>query len=140
MNCCGNCVHFTHNNLHGFVCNKTMKPAGYLQEKKCFEPKKMKETNTPQTKVCKRCGRKLPAEAFGRHARTKDGLQPVCRECRSKQQKAALKKEEPEEYAIQTVSDPVTVTVDFFPDDVIIESLRKRGYNGTITKQIQITL
>lgn len=41
----------------------------------------------PQTKVCKKCGRELPAEAFGRHHRTKDGLQPICKECRSKMEK-----------------------------------------------------
>ena len=37
---------------------------------------------TTTTKVCPKCGRELPKEAFGRHAKTRDGLQPMCRECK----------------------------------------------------------
>ena len=46
-----------------------------------------KEKETPATKVCKTCGRELPAEAFGKHARSADGLQPICRECCSCREK-----------------------------------------------------
>lgn len=33
------------------------------------------------TKVCRDCGRELPAENFWKHGTTKDGLQSYCKEC-----------------------------------------------------------
>ena len=36
-----------------------------------------------ETKVCARCGRELPVEEFNKHAKSKDGLQPYCKECQS---------------------------------------------------------
>lgn len=45
------------------------------------------ETVAVATKVCKKCGRELPVQAFGRHHLAKDGYQPICRECRSEAQK-----------------------------------------------------
>lgn len=76
-------------------CTRTGRATGFLQEKECFEPKKltkMEEVKKPQTKVCKECGRELPVEMFGRHARTKDGLQPLCKECRSRKTKIGFAK------------------------------------------------
>ena len=46
-----------------------------------------KEKEMSATKVCKACGRELPAEAFGKHARSAVGLQPICRECCSRREK-----------------------------------------------------
>ena len=40
------------------------------------------------TKWCPDCERRLPAAEFGRHARTKDGLQPRCRTCAGRRSKA----------------------------------------------------
>lgn len=159
MNCCGNCAHFTHNNLHGFVCNRTMRPAGYLHVKPCFEPKTMKETTTPQTKVCKKCGRELPAEAFGRHALTKDGLQPTCRECRSAARKGkpirkgqtlgdVLKacqedkgiRDELEKHLPPPVPIDNSVALANIDETELLDELRRRGYEGTLTKKQVITL
>lgn len=33
------------------------------------------------TKICSKCGRELPLECFGKRKRSKDGLQPYCKEC-----------------------------------------------------------
>ena len=33
------------------------------------------------TKVCSHCGRELPVESFNKSSKTKDGLQPWCRDC-----------------------------------------------------------
>ena len=35
------------------------------------------------TKVCVKCGRELPVEEFNKHSKSKDGLQPYCKECQS---------------------------------------------------------
>ena len=57
-----------------------------------------------ETKVCKKCGRELPVANFSKNAKTKDGLQPMCKECvsaymkeyeaRKKEKKFSFKKED----------------------------------------------
>ena len=37
--------------------------------------------NETKTKVCTKCGRELPLDAFSKKADTKDGLQYHCKEC-----------------------------------------------------------
>ena len=80
-NYCNTCQHYrvTHDGPHCF--KGKVKPVSPISTGDCWEP----VTTPPQiaTKVCSRCGRELPVEAFGRHAKTRDGYQPVCRECRS---------------------------------------------------------
>lgn len=80
-NYCNTCQHYrvTHDGPHCF--KGKVKPVSPISTGDCWEP----VTAPPQiaTKVCSRCGRELPVEAFGRHAKTRDGYQPVCRECRS---------------------------------------------------------
>jgi len=34
-----------------------------------------------ETKTCRECGRNLPLDQFNKQRRSKDGLQPLCREC-----------------------------------------------------------
>ena len=66
MNICGHCTHYANvGGLHGIVCLKTGKPAGYLQTKPCFEAKNTthktmtQEDNTKQAETCtSRRGRK----------------------------------------------------------------------------------
>lgn len=60
MNICGHCAHYANvGGLHGIICMKTGKPAGYLQTKTCFEAKNTKthetmtqENNTKQEETC----------------------------------------------------------------------------------------
>lgn len=40
-----------------------------------------------KTKICKKCGKELPLECFGKHKTTKDGLQPWCKECKKQYMK-----------------------------------------------------
>ena len=42
-------------------------------------------------KLCNHCKRNLPLSEFGKHAKTKDGYQPLCKECKSKQMAKAHK-------------------------------------------------
>lgn len=101
-NYCNTCQYYkvTHDGPH---CNKgRIKPVSPISMGDCWEP--ITEKPDVVTKVCKRCGRELPVSEFGRHPKTKDGYQPVCRECRSAEMKGVLqgpkkkdgKKTEPE--------------------------------------------
>ena len=66
---------------------------GYF-DKPCNEFLPMNETTkpaaaapaepAPATKICKHCGKELPLERFAKATRSKDGLQPWCRDCASK--------------------------------------------------------
>lgn len=112
----------------------------------------MEEKNT-QTKVCNCCGRELPVDQFGKHAKTKDGLQPICKECRSKKSKAAhVKKnvtpevieklEELEDtvnsYA-EKIKDHPWPKLSGFEDEDLIHELAERGWDGKICKRICVT-
>lgn len=85
-NYCNTCQHYmvTHDGPHCVKGGK-FKAVSAISKGDCWEP-----VTTPApvaTKVCPHCGRELPVASFGRHARTKDGYQPVCRECRSAEMK-----------------------------------------------------
>ena len=159
---CKDCNYYRET-IDGPYCYKgKIGPVSPIQEKDCWEP----VTEKPQiaTKVCKRCHRELPISEFGRHSKTKDGYQPVCKECRSKDmkgvpqrkgnnldsaipgtdawldaqfcdpQKKAKKKAEP-------VDDkPIPTALEQYSDDQLIAEIRKRGWNGrlTITKNYML--
>ena len=85
---CGGCAHY----IYGGWCAEKRREIGFLWEAcnkwkdKHEEQTPRKETmekTTPTTKVCKRCGRELPLEAFGKTVRSKDGYQSNCRECQA---------------------------------------------------------
>ena len=78
--CCGTCARSRTNNVDGTVCSKSGKTVSYLAVYDCWTDQAEPDP-APLTKVCQRCGRELPIENFGRHVRTKDGYQPLCREC-----------------------------------------------------------
>lgn len=85
---CGNCHHFIMHQAHGPWCTQKRKEVSFLKSApdECFAEPGSVEESAP-TKICKRCGRALPLTAFGRHSRTKDGYQPLCKACLSEQNK-----------------------------------------------------
>lgn len=101
MNYCSECVHYTHGDEPRCMVRPAYFP-GYLHPA-CdkfaagdfreyikdlvpitTKPKnnRFMDPNTPQTKVCKKCGRALPLEAFAKHPKSHDGLHSLCRECK----------------------------------------------------------
>lgn len=54
------------------------------------------------TKKCKKCGRELPLEAFGKSSRSLDGLSSHCRECANQQQRAGYARRKAKEQGITT--------------------------------------
>ena len=90
----------------------------------------MEQEEKVQTKVCKACGRELPVSQFGKHARTKDGYQPICKECKS--EKAKKSRWKMEEAASGKRQAPKSGLEDVDTAAILAE-LRRRGYNGTLT-------
>ena len=107
MEICGNCKHWICYALTGTCwCAFVKKDKAYFAEPcehyEITHKKKTKEnmetTNTtPQTKVCKSCGRELPLEQFAKSVKSTDGYQSMCRECMSARIKAKkVKGDKPE--------------------------------------------
>lgn len=95
-----------------------------------------------KTKVCSKCGRELPIEAFGRNHTCKDGRCGTCKECKNaytkewwrknrEKKKAQAKENEriefEKKYKIYTDKD----LAKFTPRQLILE-LKARGYIGTL--------
>lgn len=147
MDNCGQCIHYRSTRLNGIICDKTGKSTGYLQEKPCFERKTQQnetimEENTEKTKVCKKCGRILPVSEFNRHYRTADKLQPYCKECQGNCAKEARKKGVAAKTEIETAAERLSpvVFLTTATDGEIFRELAQRGYTGTLTKTVKITI
>lgn len=82
---CGKCRN-THDGPHCYK-GRTPKPVSPLMVMDCWTDPAEEEPASVATKVCSRCGRELPITEFGRHSRTKDGYQPLCKACLSEQNK-----------------------------------------------------
>ena len=105
----------------------------------------MEETKNPQTKVCKKCGRELPLEAFNKHSRSKDGLQPYCKECQAAMSKAAWDKRHAEGTASwkskKAPAEPVAGPerdIRIYNDQDLAQELRRRGYDVKCTKTVEL--
>lgn len=136
---CKECHYYRETNDGPYCYNGKIRPVSPIQTKDCFTP----VTEKPEiaTKVCKRCGREHPVSEFGRHSKTKDGYQPVCKECRSKEMKGVPrpvrkgKSEKPinPEPIKKKGQDDKIVTLSQFTDDQLIEEIRRRGWNGRLS-------
>ena len=139
MKICGICQHYITNKG---LCRSTGRPVSYLDRRLCYEEPVpidtttiintiMEESPTPQTKVCNSCGRELPLSAFSKHRGHKDGLQDACKECIKERYANSHR---PDRYRMPK---PVDTT---FSDDELIYELQRRGWRGTLTKNIEKTL
>ncbi len=147
---CGDCAHYR----AGGHCADRKADVAYLWAACTEFTKKDNVTNvvtntmetektTPTTKVCKRCGRELPLEAFNRHAKSADGLQSYCRECQHDLSKiGAAKAGRPKKAAAkpETVPTPAipNPSMTEMPDHDLVKELRRRGYDVTCKKTIEL--
>ena len=149
---CGDCALY----IYGGWCAEKRREIGFLWEA-CNKWKDKHEEQTPRedtmeqttptTKVCKRCGRELPLEAFGKTVRSKDGYQSNCRECQAelvrqgwekrraegKAHTAPMRKKAPKETPV--AANPA---VSELPDHDLVRELRRRGYDVTCKKTIEL--
>ena len=138
---CGGCAHYR----AGGSCAERRKDVGYLWTAcaqfttETSKPQDTMEKTTPTMKVCKKCGRELPAEAFNRHAKSRDGLQPYCRECQRETAKAGAAKagrpKKAQPAPAPTIPNP---SVKEIPDHDLDQELRRRGYDVTCKKTIEL--
>ena len=78
------------------------------------------------TKVCKKCGRELPISAFNKKAKSKDGLQDMCRECYKEYNRANWRKKKEESHKmIPVYTNPELAK--FHPRELMAE-LKARGF------------
>lgn len=94
-----------------------------------------------QTKTCTKCGRDLPKEAFGKHARTRDGLQPYCKKCRSEARKGKTSRpgrEMATKYTKTAQDQPKTTVVvrETLTDKQMVDLLREHGWTVTCYRTI----
>lgn len=138
---CGGCAHYR----AGGYCAERRKDVGYLWTA-CADfttetpkPQDAMEKTTPITKVCKKCGRELPAEAFNRHAKSADGLQPYCKECQREVAKAgAAKAGRPKKAQPAPAPTCPNPSVKEIPDHDLAQELRRRGYDVKCSKTIEL--
>ena len=110
-------------------------------------------TRTEATKLCKKCGRELTLDHFGKKNGTKDGLQYWCKECVTKSildarraKKAAQEAAKPQtkteapkpstptpEPEPLPIFNPVTA-VQEISDDLLAQELRRRGWDVKATR------
>lgn len=78
------------------------------------------------TKVCSKCGRELPIEAFSKKSSSKDGLQDMCKECHREYNRANWRKKKEESHKmIPVYTNPELAK--FHPRELMAE-LKARGF------------
>lgn len=95
-----------------------------------------------ETRICRKCGRELPTENFPKNHTCKDGVDTICKACKSAYQKEYQKKirekkkaqkieneriEFEKKYKIYTNRD----LAKFTPRELMLE-LKARGYEGEL--------
>lgn len=126
---CGDCHHFSDVGRCRICATSKREYVGFFAdacplftrepEQPAPETKKEMENEKPTTKVCKKCGRELPLEQFGKN---KNGYINTCKECRSKIQKEAWAKRKPQdsapvqEYKVKKIA-PVRVRMEYKPQE-----------------------
>lgn len=83
-----------------------------------------------ETKICKKCGRELPLEAFGKSSRSLDGLRDHCKECVNRQQRDEYARRKAKEQGISTetpMGGGIEELKQFTPRQLLKE-LKSRGY------------
>ena len=83
-------------------------------------------------KRCKRCGRELDESEFYKHKRTKDGLQPYCKECQRELTRMRIKPKLPQLKVPQIGGGKVNPELAAFTPRQLMEELKARGYTGEL--------
>ena len=83
-----------------------------------------------EMKICKKCGRELPLEAFGNLSTSPDGKYDRCKECVNQQQKINRNQRKAKEQGITTET-PMGGGIDAlksFTPRQLLKELKSRGY------------
>jgi ribosomal protein L40E len=88
------------------------------------------------TKVCKSCGRELPLDAFGGHAKTWDKKATVCLEC----MRENLRKYVSKPKKMQAPEPERIVEREVMTDEQMVAALRANGWEVTCRKTVYLEL
>ena len=95
-----------------------------------------------KTKVCSKCGRELSTENFYKNHTCKDGVDTICKECKSEYQREWARKNKEKKKAQKIENERIEFEkkykiytnkdlAKFTPRELILE-LKARGYVGTL--------
>ena len=151
---CGDCRHFSDGK-----CRNKREDVGFFaptcDDYKDKSGEDVEAATQAASKICKGCGRELPLENFGKHNRTPDGRQNLCKDCMSarlkqghrkdKDQKSEAPKPEapkpakpaPVELADLAPTDrlrQLSRRLASFTDYELFEELLSRGWTGILTR------
>ena len=137
-----------------WICKECFRKYEVARAKAKRDAKSAQENAGATTKMCKTCGRELPLDAFGGHAKTWDHKATVCKECMIKKL-TKNKAQEPTpapvlDEGIRTVKTPpadepilladidTSISLENVESKRLVDELRARGY--TVTCQRPITV
>ena len=123
------------NGHHHFLCKECARKYS-VERTKANRDRKMAEMNAgATTKVCKSCGRELPLDKFGGHAKTWDKKNTVCLECMASKLRKNVSKPK------KAAPEPVRIVVrEVMTDEQMVAALRANGWEVTCRKTVHLEL
>lgn len=114
-------------------------------EAEVIQPPIVEAVEPQKTKICPRCEKELPVEEFGKHSRTRDGLQPYCRQCRSEARKGKTSRPGTEtntSFIKKEDEAPVKKVVvrEVLTDKQMVDLLREHGWTVSCEKYEKVVL
>lgn len=92
------------------------------------------------TKVCARCKQEKPLSEFGVKKRTKDGLNPYCKDCIREYTKELKNKKKERIEQLELVEKEGIKNLANYTPRQLIEELSRRGYRGKLRYTYEIDL
>lgn len=90
-----------------------------------------------ETKICKKCGKELPVDKFYKNKSQKDGLGHYCKDCVNAYKSSKKANADGGGKLTKVFTNPDLAK---FKPRELIEELKARGYEGTLTYEQVITL
>lgn len=128
-----------------YKCKECAKKYNVALARKHREAKMAQMNAGATTKVCKTCGRELPLDAFGAHAKTWDHKATVCLECMRAKLTKTQAKIKPKKAAPAPAPAPLPSLADVdtsgslenYDSRLLVAELRARGYHVTCEREIK---